>query len=184
MTDLELLELAKAEGFHAVMTTPDQIPVDPKFRVFCEENRCGRYNANYSCPPDCGTVEELRANILAEDKIMVIQTLWDIDGYEDKEMIVHAKASHNAAALRLMKKIRDNGYSGFCSGYNGCSLCDPCKRINNLPCTYPDLRISCLSAYCVDVAELARRCQLPFAWSSDRLHLFGMIAFHQNQQHI
>lgn len=53
MTDRELLDLAQSEGFLAVMTTPDQIPVNPQFRIYCEENRCGKYNANYSCPPDC-----------------------------------------------------------------------------------------------------------------------------------
>lgn len=178
MTNHELLELAKAEGFTAIMTTPDQIPVDAKFRVFCEENRCGKYNANYSCPPDCGTVEELHQRILDEDKVMVLQTLWDIAGYEDAETIIHAKKSHNTAALRLMEKIRNAGYAGFCSGYNRCPLCNPCKRTENLPCAHPDLKISCMSAYCIDVAELAKRCDLAFAWSENRLHLFGMVAFH------
>ena len=178
MSEKELLELAKEEGFTPVLISPDQVPIDPKFRVYCEENLCGNYNANYSCPPDCGTVEEMQRNIFAEDHVLVIQTIWDIAGYEDKDTIRHAKESHNAAALRLMERIRRNGYAGFCSGYNGCHLCTPCKRRENLPCSHPDLRISCLSAYCVDVAELAKRCSLPFAWSKDKLHLVGMIAFH------
>ena len=179
MTEQELIEMAHKEGFTAVMITPDQVPIDPKFRVYCEENLCGKYNANYSCPPDCGTVEELQKKVMAEDKVMVIQTIWDINGYEDKETIRHAKESHNAAALRLMDTIRANGYAGFCSGYNGCHLCNPCKRVENLPCAFPEKRISCLSAYCVDVAALAKRCELAFAWSTEKLHLFGMIAFHE-----
>ncbi len=56
MTDLELLEMARAEGFNAAMIDKANIPVNPAFRAFCEENRCGKYNANYSCPPNCGTV--------------------------------------------------------------------------------------------------------------------------------
>lgn len=179
MTDKELIELAQEEGFTAVMITPNQVPINPKFRKYCEENLCGKYNANYSCPPDCGTVEELQQRILAEDKVLVIQTIWDIAGYEDKATIQHAKESHNAAALRLMDTIRENGYSGFCSGYNGCHLCNPCKRVNNLPCAFAEKRISCLSAYCVDVAELAKRCNIAFAWNTEKLHLFGMIAFHE-----
>lgn len=181
MTDHELLELAQAEGFIAAMTAPDQIPIDAHFRIYCEENRCGRYNANYSCPPDCGSVEDLHQKILAEDKIMVIQTLWDINGYDDTETILHAKKTHNAASLRLIDKIRKSGYSGFCSGYNGCSLCNPCNRVKNLPCAHPELKISCMSAYCVNVGELAKRCGLTFAWSDRRLHLFGMVAFHETR---
>lgn len=29
------------------------------------------------------------------------------------------------------------------------------------------------------ILALAGRCALPFAWATDRLHLFGMIAFHR-----
>ena len=179
MTEQKLIELARKEGFTAVMIEPGQIPINPKFRVYCEENLCGKYNANYSCPPDCGTVEELQEKILAENKIMVIQTIWNIKGYEDTDTIHRAKESHNAAALRLKDAIFENGYFGFCSSYSGCHLCSPCKRVLNLPCAFPEKRISCLSAYCVDVAKLAERCGMPFAWSSEKLHLFGMIAFHK-----
>lgn len=96
MTELALLEMARAEGFNAAMIEPENIPVNPAFRMFCEENRCGKYNANYSCPPDCGTVEELRAKTLAEDMAMILTTKWDIGSYENKEAIQEAKKSHNA----------------------------------------------------------------------------------------
>ena len=32
-----------------------------------------------------------------------------------------------------------------------------------------------------DVEELARRCELEFSWSPDKLYLFGMIAFHKKE---
>ena len=179
MTDLDLLELARSEGFSAAMTTPDQVPVEAKFRAFCEENLCGKYNANYSCPPDCGTPEELHKKILAEEKVMVLQSICDIDGYEDRETIMKAKKSHNEATIRLIKKMREHGFDGFCAGASGCLLCSPCKKVENQPCAYPDLKMSCMSAYCVNVAELAKRCDLTFVWSTEKLYSFGMIVFHK-----
>lgn len=181
MTDQELLQLAQSEGFQGAFIAPEEIPINGEFRAFCEENRCGRYGANYSCPPDCGTVEEMQNKLLSEDRVLVIQTIREIAGYNDKETIMKSKSEHNAAVLRLMKKFQENGYAGFCSGYNGCSLCDPCKRQENQPCLFPSKRISCLSAYCVDVAQLAKQCHLAFAWDPNRLHLFGIIAFHENE---
>ena len=181
MTDLELLNLAKAEGFSAVLMAPEDVPIDGKFRAFCEENLCGQYNANYSCPPDCGSVETLRQTLLEQEKVLILQTIHTIGSYENKAAVMQAKVSHNGAVLRLMEKFRKAGYSGFCSGYNGCPLCNPCKRKENQPCAHPDQRISCMSAYCVDVAKLAERCQLDFAWEPDKLYLFGMIAFHEKQ---
>ena len=87
MTDSKLLEAAKAEGFFASIVTPEQVPVDAKFRVYCEENLCGNYGVSYFCPPDCGTVEELHQKILAEEKVLVIQTIWDIESYENQPVI-------------------------------------------------------------------------------------------------
>ena len=176
MTDEALVSLAEAEGLYAAMIDPMDIPVNADFRMFCAENRCGKYGANYSCPPDCGTPEQLHARILAQDRAMIIQTIWPISGFEDRDSILAAKKHHNAAALRIMEQVRKAGYQGFAAGYNGCPLCDPCKCVLGEPCAFPDQRISCLSAYCVDVAKLADACGLSFAWSQDKLHLFGMIA--------
>lgn len=177
--DQALLELAKDEGFYAAVIPAADVPVDPKFRQFCEQNLCGKYGANYSCPPDCGTVEELHQNILAEEKALVVSTIWDIESFDDKTAIQHAKKTHNAAVLRLMENVRKAGCAGFCTGYNGCPLCAPCKRKENLPCAHPDKRISCMSAYCIDVAKLAARCNLEFGWVAGKLFLFGMIAYHE-----
>lgn len=179
MKDSEILELARAAGFSPALIAPADIPVNDKFRVFCEENRCGKYNANYSCPPACGTVEELHRRILAEEEALIVEMIFPIQGYEDREAIAQAKLTHNAAVRSLLKTLRQAGLEGFCSGYNGCPLCNPCKQAEGLPCAFPEERISCMSAYCIDVGELARRCDLPFAWSTDKLHLFGMIAFHR-----
>lgn len=176
----ELTALAKEEGFLVSLLPTEEVPVDGKFRQFCEQNICGRYGANYSCPPDCGSVETLHATLLAQPHALVIETIHPIDGYENKAAVLQAKKEHNAAVLRFMKTMREHGYEGFCTGYNGCPLCDPCLKTKGLPCAHPEQRISCMSAYCIDVAALAERCGLPFAWDPTKLHLFGLIAFHKN----
>lgn len=180
MLDQTLLELAESEGFNAFLLSPDQVPVNPDFRKYCEENVCGKYDTNYSCPPYCGTAEEMHQKILSEEKVLIVQKLHKINGYEDKTAIEQAKKAHNDMIIRLKKRIEEKGFSAFCSGYSGCTLCSPCKRKEGLPCAYPDLRTSCISAYCIDVTELAKRCDFPFDWTPDCLHLFGLIAFHKN----
>jgi len=173
----ELFTLAAQMGFHAALIPTEDVPVDGKFRAFCEENLCGRYNANYSCPPDCGSVEELHERLLRERHALVVETVHPIESYQDKAAVLQAKTSHNKAVLHLMEEMHRRGYQGFCTGYNGCPLCEPCLRTKNLPCRYPSRRISCMSAYCIDVASLAAHCGLPFAWDPRKLHLFGLIAF-------
>ena len=63
MTWEEMTSMAAEEGFAAaVVTDTKDIPFDPSFRPLCAENLCGKYGANYSCPPDCGTPDEIAAS--------------------------------------------------------------------------------------------------------------------------
>ena len=179
MTDMQLIKLAEEEGFHAAVISAKDIPVDGSFRKFCEDNLCGKYNANYSCPPACGTVEEVRDRLFAADKALVLQTIHEIGSYENKEAILKSKKNLNLAILRLTEELRKAGMDCFCLGYGGCPLCDPCKQVAGEPCTFPEKRISCISAYCIDVGKLANRCGLEFAWVPEKLFLFGMIVFNE-----
>lgn len=179
MTEQELLRLAKDEGFLCAMIAPEDIPIDFKFRRYCEQNLCGQYGANYACPPDCGTPEELRDRILAQKHVLVVESIWDVDGFSNIPAMEQAKHTHNSAMRQLMQKVKDAGFSGFCAGYSGCRICDVCGCKEQKPCPYPEQRIDCLSSYCVDVAELAKRCSLDFAWAPNKLYLFGIIAFRE-----
>ena len=177
MTDMELIKLAEEAGFLAAVIPAKEIPVDGSFRKFCEDNLCGKYNANYSCPPGCGTVEEVHQRLIAQDKGLVVEMIWDVNGFEDKEFIFSSRNKLNRTVLQLMNQLQVEGMDGFCLGYGGCPLCDPCKRITNEPCAHPDKKISCMSAYCIDVAKLAEKCGLEFDWVLEKLFLFGMFVF-------
>lgn len=177
MQDNAIIKKANEYGFSAAFVSTDEIVTDRTFRKYCEDNLCGKYNANYSCPPDCGTVEEVQERLKAGKRALVLQTIWEIGSYENKQAVLDSKKAHNAAILRFTDTLRKKGINGFCLGYCGCPLCDPCKRVTNEPCAHPDKKISCMSAYCIDVAKLAEKCQLEFAWVPEKLFLFGMFVF-------
>lgn len=178
MTEQQIIQLAIDEGFaNAAIVDTHQIVFDPSFRPYCAENLCGQYNANYSCPPDCGSPEEMKARILAHKKALVLQTIWQVADYSDMPAIKHAKKSHNASELRLVKAMREQGYGGVIVGASGCALCSPCAQTEGKPCKYPDLKYSCMSAYCIFVKKLADRCGMEYDCGEGLLALFGMYAF-------
>ena len=65
MIEIDLINLAEEAGFRVAVIDTRDIPVDGSVRKFCEDNLCGKYNANYSCPPGCGTVEEVHQRLFA-----------------------------------------------------------------------------------------------------------------------
>lgn len=171
-----LISRAAQFGFKAVFVPVSEIPTNPDYLKYCEENRCGNYNANYSCPPDCGTPEEMRQKLISSSAALVLQSQWEVPAYGTPEVLT-ARGEHGAAVRRFRDALRKEGFDVFAVGYGPCTLCKPCKRVNNEPCAFPDLRVSCMSAYCVDAATLAKRCGLPFEWNPTHLYLFGMIMF-------
>ena len=59
----KIAKQAEEFGFTAVWFPVSEIPTNPEYLKYCEVNRCGNYGANYACPPDCGTPDEMRARL-------------------------------------------------------------------------------------------------------------------------
>ena len=178
MTEAEMIQCAIDEGFAgAAVVDTNKIVFDASFRPYCEENLCGQYGVNYSCPPDCGSPEAMKQRILEHKKALVLQTMWQVSDYSDAPTIKVAKKNHNAAELRVVRKMRDEGHNGLIVGASGCALCTPCAKKQGMPCKFPDLKHSCMSAYCVFVKKLADECSIEYDCGEGLLALFGMYVF-------
>lgn len=174
----EILAIAKKEGFqHAALIGTERIVFDPSFRPYCAENLCGQYGANYSCPPDCGTPEEMKERVLAHPYALVLQTEWEIESFADREKLKFGKDRHNEAMFRLIARLREAGHEGFMIGASGCSLCKPCAVLKGEPCRFPELRYSCMSAYCIYVKKLAEDCGIRYDYENGSLPYFGAFIF-------
>lgn len=176
MTEKMIIEAALQAGFErAVIVKTEDIPFNFAFRSFCEENVCGQYGANYSCPPDSGTCEELRNKIINRKTALVVQSVNKIADFSAGR-IQWAKLRHCDFATELENKLKCSGVEGFMVGACGCTLCEPCAKVLDLPCKFPERRYSCMSAYCINVKELCEKCGLAYDCSPD-LALFGMYVF-------
>lgn len=178
MTHAEIIQAALDEGFVSAAIIPmDKVVFDPSFRPYCEENLCGHYGANYSCPPDCGTPAEMENRLKSYTHALVLQTKWEISDYRDVQAIKAAKQSHNQGMLRVIEQLNLNGISGAMAGASSCTLCERCAILDSEPCRDPERQFSCLSAYCIYVKKLAEACNMEYACADGRLAFFGLYAF-------
>ena len=177
MDDKKLIDLALSIGFAdaAVIDTKELVFI-PAFRTLCEENQCGKYGANYACPPDCGTIEEMKQRVLRWQKALVMQTMWDIEDPLDSIQINPAKTQHNQMTRRLIDKI---GEPGLMIGASGCSLCTPCALTKGEPCRFPKLQYSCMSAYCIFVKDMTDRCHMDYDCAPGITTFFSMYCYDQ-----
>ncbi len=175
MDGKKLMETALELGFaDAALIRTDELVFIPAFRALCEENECGKYGVNYACPPDCGTVEEMKQKVLRWRQALVMQTMWDIEDPLDNEQIKPAKTEHNRLTRRLIEKAAE---PGLMIGASGCSLCSPCAITEGAPCRFPELRYSCMSAYCIFVKDMADRCVMDYECAPGITTFFSMYCF-------
>ena len=173
-----MIQLALDENFSAVAVIGiEELVFDPSFRRYCEENLCGGYGANYSCPPDCGSQAEMESRLKAYKNALVFQSKWNITDYRDTRAIKAAKQAHNRGMLRVIEKMQAAGLPGVMAGASSCTLCDRCAVLDNLPCRDPERRFSCLSAYCIYVKKLAEACGMEYSCADGSLALFGLYGF-------
>jgi len=77
----------------------------------------------------------------------------------------------------VVKKMREAGHDGLIVGASGCALCTPCAQTQGLPCKFPELKYSCMSAYCIFVKKLTDACEMEYDCGEGLLGLFGMYVF-------
>ena len=135
------IESAKSRGFNTAIVKTKDIAVDYSFRKYCKDNLCGKYGANYSCPPDCGTPQQVRNILLSKNSALVVQKICDINGYNDTETIQKEREYINTSVLQLAEELGITGTETIPLGYGGCTLCNPCRRTLDQPCAYPDKKI-------------------------------------------
>ena len=178
MSNNELLNYEMSLGFsNAELIDTKDLVFDPSFRPYCAENVCGQYGINYTCPPDCGTPEEMKQKIITHKKALVLESTWSIKDYSDLPAIKQGKAAHNHWQIQLLQQARSHGTDGFLVGASGCTLCSPCKRELGEPCCFPSLRWSCMSAYCIYVKKLADLCGMQYNPGTGSITFYGMLVF-------
>lgn len=178
MTAEKMIQSALAEGFAAAQIVPTQdIVLDASFRSYCEENLCGQYGSNHSCPPGCGSPEAMKQSLLSRSKALVLQSRWELPDYSDIPAILRAKDAHHASELGLIKQLQQLGCDGFLIGASGCALCSPCAAQHGEACRFPQERYSCMSAYCIAVKKLADLCKMEYSWDRGFLNFFSMYVF-------
>ena len=175
---MDIVNMAKQLGFAdvAVIDTGD-ILFDSDFRRYCEQNLCGKFDANYTCPPYCGTAQQMRENVLRHKNALVVRSLHQGVKYTERDAVRAAQVKHNEDMLSLVNALKQRGLAPLMAGASDCTLCQTCLRAQGNPCPHGEERFSCMSAYCINVADLAQKCSIDYTYSEGGLSLFGMICY-------
>lgn len=144
------------------------------FRDICASNSCGQYGMCHMCPPDVGDIHELISTAQQYDRGLLYQTVSELEDSFDIEGMLAAGKAHNECASRIRDAlVNEEGLMHLSSG--GCHMCERCTKRDNKPCAFPDLALSSLEAYGVDVYNTAKNAGLKYHHGANTVTYFGMV---------
>ncbi len=176
-TQLTSLALSLGATRSGIVNVAD-IQFSESFRDLCEMNSCGKYGTNWMCPPAVGPFEEMKNDVLAFDKGLVIQTVYQMEDSFDFEGMMKAKDIHEKVFRDLVDHIRDNNLLDPILPLNAgvCAFCENCTYPDR-DCLYPNKALASVEAYGIDVTALVTACGIPYNNGQASVSYVGMVLF-------
>lgn len=172
----KVLELG---AYKASIVDVKDIPMDVSFRAMCESNVCGKFGRNHQCPPHVGEIEVLMQKIRSYQKILVYQTVTNLEDSYDFEGMMEAGNKLNQLAQTLYDYVKETfpTMQFLHLGAGGCRVCKTCAILTDEPCRFPDRAIGSLEAYGINVSKLAEIANMKYINGKDTVTFFGAILF-------
>lgn len=175
---VDLAEMVKQMGATNAHVLPVQdIPFDPALRAYCEANVCGSFNKNHGCPPSTGTAEEVIAQAKTYENALIFQCVSQLEDSFDFEGMREAAAVHKQLTAEVYEKFKELKIPCLPLSAGACPVCKRCSKMDNEPCRLPDMMISSLETYCVNVSHLASKCGMKYTNGEGTITYFSAILY-------
>lgn len=164
-------------GFDKVTElTTDILVFEPELRKYCKKNICKTYCRSYSCPPVCGTPEDMKKQALRYKNVLVLYKIMPYVTNADYDRIqLEVRERMNSITEYLI----ESGISGISSAPGACRLCKECGAIRATSCPHPEHIAPSISAYCINAKELAKTCNMEYNPGENKAAFFCLYFFNK-----
>ena len=133
----------------------------PAVRDMCAADKCKAYGHNWTCPPECGTLEECEARIRRYSRGILLQTVGKLEDDMDGEGMIETEKAHKEHFFELEEKLRSHYPQMLPIGSGACTRCSSCTY-PDAPCRFPDKTFASMEAYGMLVTQVCQDNGLPY----------------------
>ena len=149
------IEKAKEIGFdHAAYLNVESLKPMQMVRDTCAADKCRAYGHNWTCPPECGTLEQCAERMRAHRHGILLQTTGQMDRVIDTKAYARTEKRHSEMLHQLAGQFREVYPDALCLGAGGCGICEKCAYPE--PCRFPHKAVSSMEAYGLFVTQVCR----------------------------
>lgn len=162
MTVQELLELAAELGFdHAGALNTASLRFLPEVRDMCAADRCHNYGRCWTCPPHCGTLEEISNRAAGFHRGILVQSTGNMEDDFDVECMMETERLQKERFHALAERVRQVYPNCLPMASGACTVCGKCS-CPDAPCRFPERAIPSMEAYGLVVSEVCQNSGLPY----------------------
>ena len=152
------------------------IPFSEEVVNICKSNGCGKYGANWCCPPAIPSMEE---NIRMMENYrggFVFSTVTDLEDSYDFEGMAEAKNKHLQLTRDILEEYKQQypGARTFSAG--ACDICSKCAYPGS-PCRFPDRAIPSFEGMGVNVMALSKKYGMHYINGVNTVTYFSLIIY-------
>lgn len=155
--DTEQLYKMSMEFFdHAKDICCSSVPFSEECRKMCEQNVCGNFGRNWTCPPAIGPLAELQQQLSAYNRCLIVSRVYQLQDSFDWEGMVNSGKNFQDRIAGLKNKINaeEPRFEFLALGAGACQLCETCSYQEQQPCRNPEEAIFSLEAFGIDVMRM------------------------------
>lgn len=162
MTMNEILALCEEIGFsHAGELNCAELRFLPEVRDMCAAGRCQMYGKSWSCPPHCGSLEEISAKAAKYSRGVLVQCTGQMEDDFDFECMMDTEAELKEKFKLFLARIRECYPNCYPMAAGTCNVCKECTCPDE-PCRFPDKAIPSMEASGLVVSDICEKSGLPY----------------------
>ncbi|MCI6538176.1 MAG: DUF2284 domain-containing protein [Lachnospiraceae bacterium] len=125
----------------------------PEVRQMCAADRCRSYNRNWSCPPGCGTLEEIAERVKPYTRGILVQSVGQLEDEFDVETMMETEQNQKSRFAKLVEYVRAQEPDCIPMAAGACQVCKKCTY-PDAPCRFPEKSIPSMEAYGLFVSKV------------------------------
>jgi predicted metal-binding protein len=163
----QVVQAARDAGFSdACPVRMSALSFHPETRELCEQNLCGKYGHNWSCPPSCPAPTEMAQRIKTYNSGILVQTRGKLDYEDDWQTIEVVRNIHNRRFYHFVQLMQGIYGKILPMGSGECRRCKRCGCPDE-PCRHPDQRISSMEAYGLFIGDVCEASEMKYRYHAD-----------------
>lgn len=134
---------------------PRKLAFLPEVREMCASDRCHMYGKCWTCPPGCGTLEEIRKKALTYRRGILLQSTGCLEDEFDAETMQQTEARHKQRFRAFAEQLRQWAPGCMPMGSGPCEICSSCTYPDQ-PCRFPQKAVPSMEACGLLVSEVCQ----------------------------